>query len=234
MLVVVTRAEQDAQATAARLAALGHAPLIAPVLVLRATGAALPTGPFDAALATSAHAFLDWGAREGSAGLVRLPLCAVGARTAAAARAAGFADVRIAGGDAAALVDLLRLTGLASAQLVYLAGRDRRPALEQALGASGARLTVCETYAAEAAAGFDPAVVARLAAASDGAVLHYSRRSADLFLALADRAGLGAALGRWRHVAISAEAAAPLVAAGLAPRIALRPTEPELFAALAP
>ncbi len=231
MLVVVTRAVEDAAATAARLAAAGHEALLAPVLILRPTGAILPAGPFDAALATSAHAFLGWKAQE-SAGLTRLPLYAVGARTAAAARAAGFTDVRVAAGDAAALVDLLRLTGAASARLVYLAGRDRRPTIENALAASGARLTVWETYAAEAAPALSADVAARLAAAPSGAALHYSQRSAEIFLRLAQAAGLAPALARFVHVAISAEAAAPLRAAGLDARVAALPTEAELFAAL--
>lgn len=233
MLVVVTRALEDAAATAARLREGGREPLLAPVLVLRPSGAPAPAGRFDAALATSAHAFLGWGpGAPDRAALTALPLYAVGARTGAAARAAGFSEVRVAAGEATALVDLLRLTGAASARLLYLAGRDRRPTIETALAQSGARLTVWETSAAEAAPALPAEAVARLAEAPRAAVLHYSRRSAEVFLRLAAAAGLAPALARFAHVAISDEAAAPLRAAGLAPRVAAGPTEAELVAAL--
>ncbi len=88
----------------------------------------LPSGPFDALLATSRHAFTQgpdlqrWGKR--------LPVFAVGRRTAEAARAAGFDDVRIGAGDGEGLATLVRLTLPRPARLLYLAGRDRKPTLE--------------------------------------------------------------------------------------------------------
>ena len=91
MRVVVTRPHADALRTAERLAELGHEPALSPVLSVRATGAALPEGPFDAVLATSANAFvgLDRGASAMS-----LPIFTVGESTAAAARRAGFDEIR--------------------------------------------------------------------------------------------------------------------------------------------
>ena len=103
--VWVTRALPAAQATADRVAALGFEPIVAPAIAVRPI-------PFDpaavegaAALAfTSAagvHAFAaTCPARD-------LPVFAVGAATAAAARACGWAEVRSADGDVAALDRLL-------------------------------------------------------------------------------------------------------------------------------
>ena len=52
--VLVLRAREDAERTASRLRAMGFTPLLSPVLEIVGTGAAIPRGPFDAVLATSA------------------------------------------------------------------------------------------------------------------------------------------------------------------------------------
>ena len=60
-------------------------------------------------------------------------------------------------------------------------------------------------------------------------VLHYSRRSTDVFLGLARHAGLD--VSRINHVCISADAAAPLLAAGIHEvLIAKTPDEQAMFA----
>ena len=88
MRVLVLRDRNAAEETAAALARLGHEALLAPVIGIEPTAIPLPSGRFDALLATSRHAFatgLDvqrWGRR--------LPVFAVGRRTAVSARAAGF------------------------------------------------------------------------------------------------------------------------------------------------
>ena len=84
MRVLVTRPAGQADRTAARLRAAGHEPVLAPVLVIAATGAAWPT-PLDALVLTTAQAALampetavrDW--RD-------VPAFAVGQRTAEALR----------------------------------------------------------------------------------------------------------------------------------------------------
>jgi uroporphyrinogen-III synthase len=232
MRVVLTRAAEDAARTAARLAGRGHEAILAPVLALAALPSPLP-GRADGFLATSAHAFLGWADRPAHerAWASARPLFAVGATTAAAAAAAGFRDVRRAGGDAASLVDLVRLTARSGDSLVYLAGRDRKPTLEQALAAAGVAPVVAEVYEA-AALDWDAATRARLAGLEAAAVPHFSRRSAEVFLANARAAGLSARVATWRHAAISDDAAAPLLAAGLTVAVAARPDEAELLAAL--
>ncbi|MBN6822197.1 uroporphyrinogen-III synthase, partial [Methylobacterium organophilum] len=88
MRIWVARPEPGATRTGAALADLGHAPLVAPVLAVRPTAAAPPVGPFAALLLTSANAVsaLRPALRDAPA-LRGLPVFAVGARTAALARA---------------------------------------------------------------------------------------------------------------------------------------------------
>lgn len=231
MLTLVTRAREEAARTAQRLAEAGHEALIAPVIEIRSLPVMWPERRFDAAVATSAHAFSAL-TGEGRADILGAPLFAVGARTAQAARAAGFGDVRTAAGAAAGLIDLLRLAGPRRGRFLYLAGRDRKPGVEAALAEAGVELAVVETYAAEPAAAFAPDVILRLELAPRGGVLHFSRRSAALCLALAQAAGLDATMRRFVHVAISADAAKPLRDAGLDPIVAKSPEESELIAAL--
>ena len=87
--VALTRPIDDARRSAEALRARGFEPVLAPVMTLRATGAAPPDGSFDALLATSANAFA-WLAADAGAGLTGLALYLAGERTAAAASAAGF------------------------------------------------------------------------------------------------------------------------------------------------
>ncbi len=232
MRVLVTRAEPEAGRTAEALARRGHEAVPAPVTAFRRTGAALPGGRYDAVVATSHHAFAA--RSEGEDGVERArPVFAVGSRTAAAARAAGFRDVRVGAGDASGLADLLRLTLPRPARLLYLAGRDRKPVLEEALAAAGYGIAAVSVYAAEPVEAWPAAALAALRSGAVAAALHYSRRSADLALALAAREGVGDALLALRHLCLSADAAAPLLERGATVGIAGRPDEDALLALLA-
>ena len=228
MRVLVTRPLPEAELTAAALAARGHAALLAPVTAIRPTGRALPPGPFDAVAATSHHAFAAAGPLDRA-----LPIFAVGRRTASAARAAGFRDVRIGRGDAAGLADLLRLTLPRPARLLYLAGRDRKPSLEAALAAAGHAVTAVETYAAEALAAWPAEVLEALRTRDLDAALHFSRRSTDLALRLAAAAGREDAFLLLRHLCLSGDCAEPLMERrAFSVAIADRPEEEALLALL--
>jgi uroporphyrinogen-III synthase len=231
MRVLVTRAEGQAARTAARLRAAGHDPVLAPVLVIAATGTAWPA-PLDALVLTSAQAALampdtaadDWR---------NVPAFAVGERTAQAVRERGFSRVTSAGSDAAALATLMVATLPPGASVLYAAGHDRKPVLEQALAAAGLALTVVEVYAARPAPGWDPAIFARLQGGTLDAALHYSARSAALARSQAETAGVSQAFLDLRHHCVSDDAAAPLVAAGATiVAIASHPDEDSLLATL--
>ena len=132
MRVIVTRARADAERTAAALRARGHEPLLSPVLAIVRTGAAVHPGQAQALVATSAHAFEAISADEASS-LAHLPLFVVGARTAEAAERAGLAAPRLTAAQVSGLAAQMGSALPAGAKLLYLAGRDRKPDLEEAL-----------------------------------------------------------------------------------------------------
>ena len=228
--IALTRAQDDAAATAALLRLRGFAAAIAPAIEIRALAATLPEGPFDALIAASPRAIVALDPAE-RARLKATPLHVVGQRAAQAARDAGLALAGEPAADSAALAERLVALLPPSARLLYLAGRDRKPTLEAALAASGAKVEAVALYAAEAREAWS-AREAR-AVAGCAAALHYSRRTATLALALAARAGLAERFRALVHVCLAAEIAEPLAADG-ATRVvvAAAPDEARLFAAL--
>jgi uroporphyrinogen-III synthase len=230
MRILVTRAREDAARTVAQLAALGHEVLEAPVLEIVPTGANAPAGSFDAVAISSAHALgvLDPAALRG---LFAAKLFAVGARTAEIAAQIGFAGPIVTAEDAAALAR--SIMNAAPRNLLYLAGRARKATLEQALAAAGISLHIWETYDACAARTLPAGVSEALRQGQIDAVLHYSRRSAEILVALMLAAGLQDALTEVHHHCLSADIAevfAPLGAKKV--HFAAMPTERALFATL--
>jgi uroporphyrinogen-III synthase len=146
MRVLVTRPQPGADATARRLAALGHEAIVLPLTRTEPLHVEnWPDGPHAAVVATSAAAI-----RHAPDRLVRtirdLPLHAVGRATAAAAREAGFgaiAEPFIDADDLAAHLPA-RLPG--GAHLLYLTGRLRTGAVATRLEAAGLRVAVAEVY----------------------------------------------------------------------------------------
>ena len=160
-----------------------------------------------------------------------LPLYVVGGRAADAAAEAGLPLAQPPAPDVAVLSATLRERLAPQARVLYLAGRDRKPALEAALREAGARTTILEVYVAEARDAWSESEALALAACE--AVLHYSRRGAALAVALAARAGLAERFGAMAHVCLSDDVAEPLRQAGW-PRLvcADAATEARLVAAL--
>ena len=132
------------------------------------------------------------------------------------------------GGDAAALAALLRSHVGPQDRVLYLAGRDRTSTIETAL--RGVDLTVAEVYAAEPAPVWSAPQRGLVAGAE--AALHFSRRSAALFLAQMARAGLDPRT--LAHHCLSADVASALCAVEDATIVVARdPSEAGLIATLA-
>ncbi len=224
------RARDDAARSAARLSARGFNATFAPVIEIRVTGALPPSGPFDAVVATSAKA-IALIAPAAQAAIASLPLYVVGEQTAKAAWKAGMAVAADPAPDVAALIATLLRRLPPHSRLLYLAGRERKSALETALSEGGHLTTPVEVYAAEARAAWS-ADEAR-AVAGSAAALHYSRRAAALAVELAQGAGLAEPFRALLHVCLSPDAASPLRAWG-APRVvcAAEPIEAQLIDAL--
>ncbi len=227
---LVLRASEDAQRTAKKLAEIGFEGVLSPVLEIVATGAKAPAGNFDAVIVTSAKALEH---SDLSENLRRLPLFAVGARTAALAEHLGW---RIAGcaPESAALLSVIMEDRASPRRLLYLAGRQRRETLEAKLRAAGREVATLETYEAREATSLTRGASQALASRTLSAALHYSPRSAAIFARLALGENLVAETRTLPHFVISAETAAALAPLGaLTTRVAASPDEDALLAALA-
>ena len=226
MRVLLTRPKEQAQRTAARLQQAGHEVVFAPVSVIRFFPVGWPDEAYDALAITSARAVEAL--TDVSESFKTVPLWIVGEKTLFAARKAGLTGPALVTETVADL--LARTPKTPKLRVIYLAGRDRKPDLEQTLHARGQSLQILECYAAEAASHLPEEAVQALQAKTIDAVLHYSERSATLFLEQAKQAGI--AVDDPRHIALSHAPAAPLVAAGLRPDVACAPHEDAMLSAL--
>jgi len=226
--VLVLRAQEDALRTSEKLRETGFTPIVSPVLEIAATGAPVPPGEYDAVLASSAKGIEC--VEDRADGYKSLPFHAVGAKTARAAEARGWRPDIVAG-NAEAILPLLLAHYPEPAHFLYLAGRDRQPALEAGLRGGGHKVTAVNVYEARAAERLSNAARAALSAGEIDLALHYSRRSVEIFLQLVEAAELAAALPSIVHIALSPDVATPLLALGLDVEQAAKPDEEHLLKA---
>jgi uroporphyrinogen-III synthase len=114
--------------------------------------------------------------------------------------------------------------------LLHLAGEDRAGDLGGALAAHGIAVQTVVLYRAVTATTLPADVKDALAAGQIDGVLHYSRRSADAFVALTLAALIDIKKLTIRHYCVSAQAAAPLRETGAETLAAAAPDEAALFA----
>ena len=237
MRLLVTRPEPDGSRTAAALRARGHEVTLVPVLRVEIDAEAeLGDGPWGGVLITSANAARAIAEHARRAELVHVPVYAVGRRSAEAARAAGFAEVVSADGDADDLVRLVAARAparQANRPLLWLAGGERAADLAGALATHGIDVLTAEIYRAVAETALPDEVRDALAAGAIDGVLHYSRRSANAFEAIAMAAGIDLKSLPTQHFCLSAQVAAPLRETGItAVVVAPRPDEAALLGLL--
>jgi uroporphyrinogen-III synthase len=186
---------------------MGHEPLIDPALEI----APLPLPPLDAAgvaaiVVTSANA-----ARRLPAGLLGLPVFAVGRATASAARAAGAGDVRAGGEDGRALEALVdRELPAGAGEVLHLAGEEVRPGIGEALWAAGRRYRCVTAYRAVPSAGLGAAARDALEAGRLGAALFFSPRTAAVWRGHVEAAGLAGRLAGVTAACLSGAVASEL------------------------
>jgi uroporphyrinogen-III synthase len=187
--VLILRPQPGADETAARARAMGLDPVVAPLFALRPL-AWTPPDPagFDAVMLTSANAARLAG--DGMTPFLALPCFAVGERTAAAAREAGYADVRTGTSDGEALLRMMAAAGHSRA--FHPCGREHE---------AFAGVLSIPVYAADAVERLPDAAAAAMAGRAI-ALLH-SPRAARLFAELA-----GPLRAQTEVAAISAAAAA--------------------------
>jgi uroporphyrinogen-III synthase len=232
-VVLVTRPLAQAQRIAATLRSLGYAPLVTPLMRILPTHTARPIAPFDALVVASTHSSA---ALVGEFALKALPAFAVGERSGDALREAGFTDVQSGGNDRHVLARLVAAQIAAPSRILAVLGEDHHGDWLDDLTASGRAVTCWITYRAVAVPNLSPEAGSALVKGQIGAVLHYSARQAELFVAALDNRG---ALDRARteegivHVVLSDAVAKPLRGAGIGPvMVAATPDETGLLAAL--
>jgi len=232
MRLVVTRPREEASATSAALAKLGHDVMIEPMLTIVSRAPVLDPDGFDAVAVTSANAIAAVAERPEAVALRRLPLVAVGHRAAAVARQAGFGEAAAIGPDVVGLADWIRRNWQAPRRILYLAGTDRAADLGALLERAGHHVHLAVVYEARATQALSPMLAARLRERSVDGVLHYSARTAQAFVACARRA-MPFDNAWLRHFCLSPRVADMIRGAGARNvLIADRPDEAALFALL--
>jgi uroporphyrinogen-III synthase len=224
--ILVTRSEPGASETAQRLRAAGFDVIVEPLFAIVPVDAAIPE--FDALAFTSAN-----GARQ----FARLSrrrdarVFCVGARTAQAARDAGFTEVVSADGDVEALIDLIARKLPHEMRLLHVGNAESRGDLAERLSAAGHVAWFVPVFHAAPVQSPGPNLAALLAGeAQINAVMVHSPRAATILAGFVDSAG-GRALPP--IVAISEAAAAPLADHAARIEIAATPDETALVSALA-
>ncbi len=217
MRLLVTRPAHDFDALAARLEIKGHEAVRAPLLTIVPLAFDLPDPVTCGGLVfSSANAVRILADRPDLKNYTGLPVAAVGAATADAARAAGFANIIAAGRDIGDLARLLRqkIPGC-GATFVHLAGKERAGDLVALIGAEGPAIATIDIYRADAARAFpEPAGTEVRAGRIDGCIL-MSPRTAAIYTALIIEAGLATPARAMIHLCLSQNVAGSLVSLGL-------------------
>lgn len=228
MRIAVTRPEEDAGPLTAKLEALGHQVVMAPLLAIRPRGGvAIPGLAWQAIAVTSANGIR---ALPEGHGLTAFRTLAVGPQSLKAARAAGFA-AEAHGGDVHGLAAFIRASlDPKAGPILYLSGAETAGDLEAQLTAAGFDCRRVVLYDAAPAATLGVAEDALRSGGID-AVLLYSPRSARIWRTLVEGAGLDAEAARVLHLCLSRNVAATLPEGWLA-RIAASPDEPAMLALL--
>lgn len=209
MRLLVTRPIADSERLAAKLRALGHDPIVAPVMTVHLFAGPPPDlAGVQAILATSANGIRALAIRTT---MRNVPIFAVGPQTAETARDAGFAEIVSADGDAAALAETVaaRLDPV-NGKLFHAAGAETAGRLRQRLEARGFTFVSEILYEAPPVDALPPEAADALRTDTLDGVLLFSPRSARTFATLVTEAGLAAHCGRLDAYCISAAAAEAL------------------------
>ena len=212
MRLLLTRPVFEAERTAQALCQRGHDVAFAPMLTIEnIPDAAIDGGPWPAVLMTSGNAARAIAVHPQRDAVTSLRCFSVGAQTAAAASRAGFTDVISANGDGADLAKVIaQHVSADAAPLLYLAGNDRARDMAAELAPAGLRLQIVVVYRADAAARFSTEINEALKAGRFDGALHYSRRSADIFVACARAGNVTTQAAALKHFCLSQRASEPL------------------------
>jgi uroporphyrinogen-III synthase len=185
MRMLITRPEPDAQATCERLNALGIEAVSVPLMSRQTLHAHLPSPQgFAATALTSTNALRALDETGQLAPFLDKPVFAVGDRTAHEARQLGFSDVAAADGTLESLITCLARARL-EGPIFYPCGKHLSGDLAHALAPQGLMVVTVPVYEMVAETELPPLLAQLLAEGDFGATLLYSRRTAEIFCALA-------------------------------------------------
>ncbi len=230
--VLITRPRGESESLAAILEPLGIDSFIEPMLtVMPRRDVRLPIETAQALLVTSANGVR---ALAGLTAERKVPVLAVGAATAEAARAAGFKQVTAATGTVAELAVLARETfDPLAGPLLHIAGSAVAGDLTGDLRQAGFAIRQLIVYDAVPSQNLSAAVRTHLADGDFDAVLLYSPRTAQTFVTLLRQAGLAEKVGGMEAICLSeAVAARAATLAWRRVRVAERPDQAALIALL--
>ncbi len=235
MHLLVTRPSEDAHDLEQVLTEHGHVALLEPLLRIEPlTDVALPDKAYQAVLVTSANGVRALAEMPEVKRLHHTPLLAVGQASAQAAETSGFARVEAAGGDLEALTHLVaQRCAPAAGPLLYVAGKVVSGDLKGLLEARGFEVDRAVLYEAVEAGQLSADTVARVEAGGVDGVLLYSPRTARIWMALCERAGIAEAARLTQHYCLAQSVADVLLGrtawSGVSVRVAARPTQQALL-----
>jgi uroporphyrinogen-III synthase len=207
MRIAVTRPEEDAGPLKARLEAMGHQAVIVPLLEIRPRhDVEIPALPWQAIAVTSANGIRSLPRAHG---LAKFRILTVGPQSLKAAAEAGFA-AEAHGGDVNGLAAFIRAAlDPKAGPILYLSGAETAGDLEGQLKAAGFDCRRVILYDAVPAASLGQAETSLTSGEIDGVML-YSPRSAKIWRALVETAGLSHQAGRIRNFCLSRNVASVL------------------------
>ncbi len=188
MRLLVTRPEPDASAFADELRALGHEPILEPLLEFRCLD-------FDARLLDAAQALIVTSgnglralqARDDFKDILDKPLYCVGEQTAKRALSAGFKTVLEIAETGEVLAGKIVASGQKDAPIVHVMGEHMAFDIAGALAREGFLVETVTVYSMEARSKFSPPVEAMLTAGEIDGVILMSPRTAVIYVSLCHR-----------------------------------------------
>jgi uroporphyrinogen-III synthase len=234
MRLLVTRPEPDAGREAEVLAALGHEPVLAPLLVIEFSGdVPLELEGAQALIATSRNALRALASHPARDEALKLPLLAVGDATAGEAHSLGFADVTIGPGTGPKLVELiLHEFEPVRGALVHLSGDMLAFDVKAALEREGFAVRRFVLYRAVPASAFPDQALSLLKAGQVDGVILMSPRTAKTFAGLVTRHGVVTQAKDLVCYCLSESVAEAAASVSGEMRVAARPREEDVLALL--
>jgi uroporphyrinogen-III synthase len=214
MRVLLTRPRGEAEVLAMRLVPLGFTPVIEPMIEIRSLPeATVSADGVQAVVFTSANGVRALKTARGGDVFPRtLPAFAVGATTAATARAAGFRTVIQGQGTIEDLARLIVGRTPAAGAILHISGSVVARDLGTLLAPAGLAVNRAILYESRHTARLQAETRALLADGSIAAALFFSPRTAQAFVSLVADADMASSMG-----SVTALALSPAVADALAP-----------------